>query len=153
MMKQRLLAGCTALVMVVLVPSAEADRGQPIDDIEAWEGELLSCIENSDFDCMNALIATHLPNPDKAVLDSVEETIGFLDRWIDDDAVFAVFNMLHDEIGGRYIRRVFVIEDTSGSDIFLFVMLTNGLGDWYVTDVKVSTHEEDLALWLGVFLP
>ncbi len=143
-----------ALMVILFLASvrAEADPGKPVENFAAWEEAFVTCLQSADFPCVVDIIADHLASDAPSVRKQLGDTVDVVEDWLDTDDVYRVFDLLNDQIGDRYVRRLFLVEDTTGADLSIYIVFTNSLGNWYITSVDVSTDETDLEQLLGVTL-
>jgi hypothetical protein len=130
-----------ALMHVVLASVAAAES---VPNPDALEKELLACITDKVLNgkcAENYLGKRVLPGNEKLVT-TAAQLDGMLKQWLATETIFKVHPISVDKRGGIFEKRVYLIEDSSGSLMMMNVSLLKRLDSWYVWKFEIGSTKE-----------
>lgn len=143
----KILAGALSALLMTSIASAE-----PVSNPDALEKGLVACLmeKTKVGSCAETELSTKvLPGNEKLVA-VARQLDGMMKQWLDGETVFQVHPIATDKRGEIFEKRIYLVEDTSGSFMVFSVTLLKRLGDWYVWKFEISSTKEAIeSLLLG----
>ena len=139
------------IALVLLVAGGVAAAGEPIANLDSFEKELKTCLgkDAKKAKCIATILAPRTVPSDQTFQAGASQLDDLLQKWLADDAVFAVHDVDRRQWAGIIEKRMYLIEDTTGSLMLFTVTYRNMLGKWYVANCNLSSKPETLKELMG----
>lgn len=139
-----------ALLCLAFAPVASA-ASQPLESVDAFEAAITKCLATNPAPatCFETHMKGHFPPGNEAVDELVGQLRGLLLQWLDKDKVFAVHAVRATKLANYAERRVYLIEDTTGSIMMFDTTLVRRVGKWYVLRYNLTSKKDEIKSVLG----
>lgn len=140
------------LLLSLWAPVASAD--QPLESVDAFEGAITRCLTTSPAPagCFEAHMRGRFPPGNERLDGMVSQLHDLFRQWIGKDKVFAVHAVKTVKLGAFAERRVYLIEDTTGSLMMLDAAFIRRLGKLYLLKFNLTSTQSEVKAALGEVL-
>ncbi len=139
-------------LLFLLAPVAWAD--QPLESVDAFEAGMTKCLASSSTpaSCFEAQLGGHFPPGNERLNQIVSQAADLFQKWLGRDKVYAVHAVKVSKLGTYAERRVYLIEDTTGSLMMLDTSFVHRIGKWYVLKYNLTSTKDEVRTVLGEVL-
>jgi hypothetical protein len=133
-----------AVSCLLVFLSSLAIAGEPISSLDGFETEITNCILklSKSSRCLSAATEKNvLPGYEK-IMSVADQVDTILVQWLDKEKVFAVNPIDTAKTGDMFLKKTYLIEDTSGNLLLFNYSLLKRLGKWYIFSFKVNSNSD-----------